>query len=87
MATDEMCRELGSVQAALLAQSSIQVKLIERLVESGLLSKHEVHELLDESLAMLENLQLEMPASEHWIYELARGHVEATLPSIGASQS
>ncbi|MBY5899686.1 hypothetical protein ACU8NH_00910 [Rhizobium leguminosarum] len=50
---------------------------------NGILSKQDATELLDDALADLERLQTKAYPHEYWIYELARGHVEAALPSIG----
>ncbi|MBX5181694.1 hypothetical protein HJB88_03410 [Rhizobium sp. NZLR5] len=77
---------LGYLHAAQLCHGSVQMQLLRRLVLKGVLSAQETNELLDEALAFIEELQLKAPGHEQWIYDLARGHVEAALPDIGGSR-
>ncbi|QKK31872.1 hypothetical protein FE844_020810 [Rhizobium indicum] len=82
--TEEYIRKmLGSLEASIHTQTTIQVQLIMRLVRNGVLSSQDAKELLDDALADLERLQTKAYPREQWIYELARGHVEAALPTIG----
>ncbi|MGO7634450.1 hypothetical protein [Rhizobium leguminosarum] len=82
--TEEYIRKmLGNLEAAIHCQTVIQVNILQRLLMKGILSKQDATELLDDALADLERLQTKAYPHEHWIYEIARGHVEAALPSIG----
>ncbi|MGO6968203.1 hypothetical protein [Rhizobium leguminosarum] len=82
--TDDYTRKmLGNLEAAIHCQTAIQVHLLMRLVRNGVLSSQDAKELLDDALAELEGLQTKAYPHEQWIYELARGHVEAALPGIG----
>ncbi|UIK18026.1 hypothetical protein [Rhizobium leguminosarum] len=82
--TDEYTRKmLGNLEAAIHCQTAIQVNILRRLLMKGILSKQDATELLDDALADLERLQTKAYPHEQWIYELARGHVEAALPGIG----
>ncbi|MBY3344897.1 hypothetical protein [Rhizobium laguerreae] len=82
--TDEYTRKmLGNLEAASHCQTAIQVNILRRLLMNGVLSKQDATELLDDALADLERLQTKAYPHEHWIYELARGHLEAALPTIG----
>ncbi|NKK79753.1 hypothetical protein [Rhizobium leguminosarum] len=82
--TDEYTRKmLGNLEAAIHCQTAIQVQLLMCLVRNGVLSSQDAKELLDDALAELEGLQTKAYPHEQWIYELARGHVEAALPTIG----
>lgn len=83
MTEEYIRRMLGSLEAAIHTQTTIQVHLLMRLVRNGVLSSQDAKELLDDALADLERLQAKAYPHEHWIYELARGHVEAALPTIG----
>ncbi|ARQ08611.1 hypothetical protein NXC12_CH00520 [Rhizobium etli] len=85
--TEEYIRKmLGSLEAAIHTQTTIQAHLLMRLVRNGILSSQDAKELLDDALADLERLQTKAYPHEHWIYELARGHVEAALPSFGEAK-
>ncbi|MDC9808419.1 hypothetical protein [Rhizobium binxianense] len=82
--TEEYIRKmLGNLEAAVHCQTAIQVQLLMRLVRNGVLSSQDAKELLDDALADLERIQTKAYPHEQWIYELARGHVEAALPTIG----
>ncbi|MBB2678684.1 UNVERIFIED_ORG: polyhydroxyalkanoate synthesis regulator phasin [Rhizobium esperanzae] len=85
--TEEYIRKmLGSLEAAIHTQMAIQVHLFGRLVTKGIISRQEGKEVLDDALAELEGLQTKAYPHEHWIYELARGHVEAALPTFGEAK-
>lgn len=80
--SDANDRKIGSLQAAIFAQNAIQVSLITALRRKGLLNRDETNELLDDALMTLEQLQMKLPKSEQWVVEIARSHVEATLPRL-----
>ncbi|WET74110.1 hypothetical protein [Rhizobium croatiense] len=86
MAKETAEQVLGYLHAAHLCHGSIQMQLLRSLRAKGILSVQETNELLDEALAFIEQLQLKAPAHEQWIYDLARGHVEAALPAVGGDR-
>ncbi|MGR9169600.1 hypothetical protein [Rhizobium sp. KDH_Rht_773_N] len=82
MSDEHTKRMLGYLEAAIHSQTAMQVHILRRLVANGIFSQQDATELLDDALADLEKLQTKAHAHEHWIYELARGHIEAALPSF-----
>ncbi|TBH34697.1 hypothetical protein ELG66_01565 [Rhizobium leguminosarum] len=87
MADENTTRMLGYLQAAIHSQTAMQARILRRLMAEDVLSQQDVKELLDDALADLEKLQTEAHAHEHWIFEVARGYIEAALPSIGGKRS
>ncbi|MBX4898602.1 hypothetical protein [Rhizobium bangladeshense] len=81
--------EVIAEQMVILAasnQNAVDQSELTMLRTKGILSVQETNELLDEALAFIEQLQLKAPAHEQWIYDLARGHVEAALPAVGGGR-
>jgi hypothetical protein len=69
---------LESVAASELVSSALIASLIPALVERGVITPHDAHEIYENALLCIETLQADEPAVER-IFQVARQLIETRL--------
>lgn len=76
---DETTKQIGSLQAGIFANTAMNIALAKALIRNSVLSADEVSTAFDEALLRLEEMQAQSPSAEHWVFEIARKHLEVFL--------